>query len=117
MKSQYSLSIPKATATSNRLVAEDIVSWDGISKMLTITVQDGALVEPVLGVSGSIGDHDGLRDGRIVDPGAPAFPIGLPVDGVLRLWMRIVETVTASLPPRPMALIWISRASIAELPR
>lgn len=64
----------------NSLVDEDIVRWDPVSQTLTITVQDGALVEPVLGVSGGIGDHDGLRDGRIVDPGAPAFPVAATVN-------------------------------------
>ena len=62
----------------NVLAAADMVTYDAVAETLTITLRDGTLEDPAIaGGSGGIGDHDGLLDARIVDPGAPAMPAAI----------------------------------------
>jgi hypothetical protein len=62
----------------NVLAAADVVTYDAIEETLIITLRDGTLEDPTIaGGSGGIGDHDGLLDARIVDPGAPALPAAI----------------------------------------
>lgn len=60
----------------NSLVADDIVTYDAIAETLTIRLRDGTLEDP--SIAGGIGDHGGLLDARIVDPGAPAAVVVTP---------------------------------------